>query len=614
MSDQAPREPARRSVSLVPGLIYEWTPEGDQPIVPVRDADPTSDLGATIELAPQAEVVPGYRLVERIGAGCTGEVWRAIGPGGAAVALKFIEVNRHGARQELRSLESMLEVRHANLVSIFGIWERPDWTVIGMDLADGSLLNRYESARERGQPGLDPAELLDYLGQAARGIDFLNDPSHPSPSGPELVALLHRDIKPQNLLLAGGSVKVGDFGLVERWRAGADSPSRGGDDAIESLVTAYTAPEIRRGRLSGRADQYSLAATYCHLRGGRAPTTSLADYHASEPTESGADDPAFDLSMLPVRERSVVTRALAIDPADRWATCGDFIAALLAMVEQTPSPTPPPKPAARPDHLTARRRSRRAPLLSGFALLLLVPFLVWLTQTDKLPSGRDYDQSDSPATNLDAAPVGAILQETWSIQPAPNPEQPLLLPEPGELLIVESPGAGPIEIIAQPGPDPEPTPDIAELLAAVAGRARASREEVQTRLDSMRSRLRRWVANLPRPEPRPEPVVMTKPPKPTATPKTATIIVRMPSSKAELVVRGEVGRGNPDEWYGPRRVIHSPPLTEPHDYLVGAFWTEPGGQPLTRSKPLTVEPGRLYEVDLRAPAPTVTEVPRPPSL
>ncbi len=88
----------------------------------------------------------------------------------------------------------------------------------------------------------------------------------------------------------------------------------------------------------------------------------------------------------------------------------------------------------------------------------------------------------------------------------------------------------------------------------------------------------------------------------------------MPSSKAELIVRGEVGRGNPDEWYGPRRVIHSPPITGTRDYLIGALWTDPSGRKTTRAQPLKVEPGGLYEVDLRSENPTAVEVPRPPAL
>ena len=82
----------------------------------------------------------------------------------------------------------------------------------------------------------------------------------------------------------------------------------------------------------------------------------------------------------------------------------------------------------------------------------------------------------------------------------------------------------------------------------------------------------------------------------------------MPAADAELVVRGEVGRGNPDEWYGATRVIHTPPLAGPADYLVGAFWTGPDGRALAPRAELRVEPGRVYEVVLRGPQPTTKDV------
>ena len=93
-------------------------------------------------------------------------------------------------------------------------------------------------------------------------------------------------------------------------------------------------------------------------------------------------------------------------------------------------------------------------------------------------------------------------------------------------------------------------------------------------------------------------------------PKAATIITLMPSANSELVVRGDVGKGNPDEWYGPRRVVHTPPLTGRQDYLVGAFWKDASGRPATRKNELSVEPGRVYEVDLRPSRPTWRELPR----
>lgn len=93
-------------------------------------------------------------------------------------------------------------------------------------------------------------------------------------------------------------------------------------------------------------------------------------------------------------------------------------------------------------------------------------------------------------------------------------------------------------------------------------------------------------------------------------PKTATIEILIPNAKAELVVRGEVGRGNPDEWYGSKRVVHSPPMHKAADYLIGSFCLEAAGLPLTRTCPIRIEPGKAYEVDLRLEQPISREIPK----
>ena len=614
------KSPGRGSTSLIPGVIYEWTPKGTAPVDPVVDPASFESEPALTPLVPGAEVVAGYRLEERIGECRTGEVWRATGPGGVDVALKFIEADQHGSERELRSLVQMLHVRHANLVTIFGVWERDDWTVIGMDLADGSLLDRFESATRAGQPGLDFHELTDFLRQAARGIDFLNEPKH-SWVGLEcdLVGLVHRGIRPENILLVGGSVKVGDFALAKRLVGEPIPPAGPGDDGIESLLTVYSAPEVRRGSLSARADQYSLAATYCYLRSGQVAATPPDALGSS--LEGGDDHPSdpIDLSMLPLRERPPVARALAGDPEKRWPTCSAFIEELVASARgpipfQTRRPVVAPAGADSPS------------LWAGVRRVALAAFVALTTSATVALVWSDESPHPPVAVVAPPDPVEVLAPpdpvETIALSPGPDPEihadsivetasiDPVnasTLPPPSPPRFVDQIIAEPlVEVAAEVAPTPSPSGD--EIWAAVQSWAGETRDRVGRRLASARDSVRGWVKALPRPAP----VLVAKPVEPPA-PKTASIIVRMPNSKAELVVRGEVGRGNPDEWYGPRRVIHSPPITGARDYLIGAFWTEPDGKQMTRSHPLKVEPGRLYEIDLRSANPTAVEVPRPPA-
>ena len=630
MSDLSHRASGQQSFSLVPGVIYEWTPAGIAPVAAAAENEEFEPPPGLAVLAAGFEPVAGYRLAERIGQGCTGQVWRATGPGGVAVALKFVELGQRGASQELRSLATMLGVRHANLVTIFGIWEQADWAVIGMDLADGSLLDRFEAAVVAGRTGLDFAALIDFLRQAARGIDFLNEPRSPLTAGNPL-GLIHRDIKPRNLLLVGESIKIGDFGLVRPLDADSGSSLSVGTEAVDSLMTAYSAPEVRRGGVSASSDQYSLAATYCHLRGGAVPTI------LSQPLAP------LDLSMLPGAERSVVARALAVVPADRWPNCSAFVEALVGAAWQ-PSPERVARPGPGPHRMgapgAAGSRWSRRPLaaaalgLGGLAVLALIGVIRGPLSTGNAPDLRPevavqpepvsppYPEVATPAP-LQPEPVvttAAIIDA--DLLPLPRslpsiPNQPLASSPPPSLepVLVDTPGET-TRIEVQSGPAGS------ELAAAFLAWGNATRTRLETSFAAVLTGIDARIKAIPRPfllVGPPDPPLPRRPSrvaqKLTEPPvlRTATIIVRMPSMKAELVVRGEVGRGNPDEWYGPRRVIHSPPLMGPQDYLIGAFWTDPGGRPQTRSQPLKVEPGRLYEVDLRAETPTFTEVPRSPA-
>ena len=160
-------------------------------------------------------------------------------------------------------LQIIREIRHPHLLATFGSWQSDDTLIIAMELAERTLLDRFREAVGQGFKGIPAPEIFEHFLDAAKGIDYLNEPRHPSGGG-EPQGIQHRDIKPQNLLLVGGSVKVADFGLariLEHSQTGHTG----------SLTPSYAAPEFFDRKTSIQSDQYSLAVTYCHLRGGRLP-------------------------------------------------------------------------------------------------------------------------------------------------------------------------------------------------------------------------------------------------------------------------------------------------------------------------------------------------------
>jgi formylglycine-generating enzyme required for sulfatase activity len=268
-----------------------------------------------IELKPGARPLPGYRLEARLGRGGFGEVWRAVAPGGFKVALKFVQLCDSLAPRELQAIEIMKDIRYPNVLALFGAWCIDNYLMIAMELADGTLMDRFAEVVRRGHRGIAFHELIDQMEDAAKGIDYLNTPRHQSESG-ELRSVQHRDIKPQNLLLVGGGVKVGDFGLLRFM-----SHSISGSSA--AFTPSYAPPEFFNNQTSIYSDQYSLAVTYCQLRGGRLPFEGLL-----EAVMNGHLHHAPDLTMLPDAEQPAVARALAKDPSDRWPNCRAFVDAL----------------------------------------------------------------------------------------------------------------------------------------------------------------------------------------------------------------------------------------------------------------------------------------------
>jgi serine/threonine protein kinase len=248
---------------------------------------------------------PDYELVRKLGAGAFGEVWHAHGPGGLDVALKFIRLSDQVLALELRSLEAVKNIRHPNLVSLFGVWYSEGWLILAMELCDRTLWDLLAHHRSHGMPGIRLKHLLGYVRDAAEGLDALNARQ-----------VQHRDVKPANLLLLNSGVKVADFGLAKVLANTVASNTGGG-------TIAYTAPECFKGKLSQQSDQYSLAVTYYHLRTGRPlfkgdQAQVMYGHLEAEP----------DLSALPLEERSILARALAKQPTKRWPSCRDFASAL----------------------------------------------------------------------------------------------------------------------------------------------------------------------------------------------------------------------------------------------------------------------------------------------
>jgi serine/threonine protein kinase len=268
-----------------------------------------------LRIERQSEPIPGYRLLDRLGSGGYGEVWKAEAPGGLLKAIKIVQGDPrsgnpdapHLAAQELKALRRVQAVRHPYLLSIDRYDVIEGRLLIVTELADCSLWDRFREFHSQGRPGIPRDDLIRYLLEAAEVLDLMQGTHQ----------LQHLDVKPQNLFLVQDHVKVGDFGLVEALEA-AQAVASGG------VSPFYAAPETFDGAVSRHCDQYSLAIVYQELLTGQRPFTGgsvqqVIFQHLSAPA---------NLSNLPPADRHAVARALHKRPDERFPNCLAFVKAL----------------------------------------------------------------------------------------------------------------------------------------------------------------------------------------------------------------------------------------------------------------------------------------------
>ncbi len=296
------------------------------------------------------EVLEGQyqlRIGRRIGRGGFAEVYEASSPSGVPCAIKVsldpLEGDSPAVQKELENLELVkLLSGHPHLVSLLDYWVISGYLVTRWELAtEGSLLDVLKRYQAEGKEGIPPERLVEYLEDAAEGIDYLNLEK----------GIYHRDIKPQNLLVFHGRVKVGDLGLVKF--VGATTASHTGFGTL-----GYLPPEaFGEHRLSRTVDLYGLAASYVKLRTGREP---FGEDPVQVVKRQLAGDPVVE--GLGSGEAELVRQALAADPearpqggARKWVRS---LAAALAGGQAASSAQPGVRPAAKDVAEAARAEPR----------------------------------------------------------------------------------------------------------------------------------------------------------------------------------------------------------------------------------------------------------------
>jgi eukaryotic-like serine/threonine-protein kinase len=313
--------------------------------------------------APTDILPPRYGDARPIGRGGMGEIFCATDSElGREVALKVLAA-RYAQNKPLRARferEALAAARLSgtpHIVTIFDVTEHAGRPIIVMEYLSGGSLE----AQIAGTP-CPTAQALRWLDEAAGALDAAH-----------AAGVVHRDVKPANLLLDGrGSLHVADFGVASA--AGLDSFTQTGT----ILGTAgYLSPEQAQGhRTTAASDRYSLAVVAWELLTGRRPfaadtptTEALAHVNAPVPSPSEAN------RALPRQLDPIFARALAKDPGARYATAAEFVGDLRRALDDAAGDTwiEPPRVATAATHIApaAGATNGRRWLLAALAAVLL---------------------------------------------------------------------------------------------------------------------------------------------------------------------------------------------------------------------------------------------------
>ena len=385
-----------------------------------------------------------YEIAGILGAGGMGKVYKVrnvISDRNEAmkVLLPSLKADPELGDRFLREIRVQASLDHPNIAALHTAQSIGDQLVMIMEFVEGVSLDKLI---QRGPVPLDKA--LNYTAQVLSALAYAH-----------ARGVVHRDIKPQNIMLAeGGVVKLMDFGIA---RLAADRRLTQTGRTVGSLY--YMSPEQIKGALDldGRADLYSLGVTLYEMVTGKKPFVGDSDFSIMAAHLEKAPVPPVQVDpTLPPELNDVILMSIAKDPSQRFQTAEAFGNALAAVrgavvaLGATPTigSTQQQPPAAAP---VAATRSRRGLYMAVGSVLTLAVLIGAATQLPKF----FRTSADGPAANAIVEPAQTTLRpepvaQTPEISTQTNAPQTTVEPAPAvEPPAVKTPDAAPKRVERQ---------------------------------------------------------------------------------------------------------------------------------------------------------------------
>ena len=345
---------------------------------------------------PVGTTIAGYTILRVLGSGGMAEVYLAQHPrlprrDALKVLSEAVTADSNFRERFQREADLAGALWHPNIVGVHDRGEFDGHLWIAMDYVDGT--DAAQLARKRYPTGMPVQDVCDIVAAVAAALDYAHSRG-----------LLHRDVKPANILLADPEdgkrrIMLADFGIA---RPLADVSGLTATNFTMGTLT-YAAPEQLMGAdIDGRADQYALAATAFHLLAGAPPyehsnPVAVISRHLTAPLPK-LSDRRPELANLD----EVFAQALAKDPADRFEQCSDLAAALNQRSGMDAGDvTTVAAPIMRPDTPKPKRRRRSRILLGALSAAVLVA-VIGIVGYAMQPA---KNTASAPAANTASAPA-----------------------------------------------------------------------------------------------------------------------------------------------------------------------------------------------------------------
>ncbi len=361
---------------------------------------------------PKSDTIAGYEIVEKVGQGGVGTVYRARQPMlDRTVALKVLAPHLANDAEYVarfrREATAAAQLNHLGIVAIYAAGEQDGAHYIAMEYVEGETLARRLERHGR----LKATEAIAICVYLAEALRYAWDKAR----------LIHRDIKPDNIFLStNGEVKLGDLGLAR---------CVGGDSTHVTLhgtawgTPHYMSPEQARGErdLDQRSDIYSLGCTlYCIISGQTpydgADVFSIMNKHVNEP-------PPTILKVLPTCPTPVVlllAKMLAKNPNDRYQDYDELVTDLRDAHQQLTNPQASPPVAANESPKPASAKASFA-IIYGVAgvvaIAVLAGVMLWAPWKERGTSGHKAPNPESQ-----------VVPEAPGVATAPQSKPEAVLP------------------------------------------------------------------------------------------------------------------------------------------------------------------------------------------